>query len=155
MIFCLIVFNLFLIRAREKTPVDNSAATQQNGGQNTPRTPPKRVRFAHDAFNWEGCSSPLPNPPHEVRYRQQPRERPATRLPKTKRRSPGRELSGRQPRGRAATINPKKAGGGKRGRRSCSIPRSKAISRCSNATEGRGKIDPFSPSLEPGFLSPF
>jgi hypothetical protein len=49
-------------RAR-KPPVDNFASTAP------PPDPPKRssLRSRHD--DWEGCSSPLPNPPH---HRQQP-----------------------------------------------------------------------------------
>ena len=134
--------------------MDNSAATQQNGGQNTPRTPPKRVRFAHGAFDWEGCSSPLPNPPHEVRYRQRPRERSATRLPKTQKTVSRKEFERSATTGTVGNNRPEKSQRGKVERRDRLIPRSKAIPRCSNATEGRGKIDPFRSLLDPSFSSP-
>ncbi len=54
---------------------------------------------------------------------------------KPKRRSPGRSSSGRQPRERSAATDPKEASGGKRGRRSRSMPRSKPLRRGSNATK--------------------
>ena len=108
-IFCLIIFNPSLIRAREKTPVDNYAAMQQNGGSKHPRVPQKRVRFAHGAFDWEGCSSPLPNPPRRfatngdhVNGRQHDCRKPKGRSPR--RSSDGRQQPNRKtPAGNRAT----------------------------------------------------
>ena len=114
----------------------------------------KGVRFAHDAFDWEGCSSPLPNPPHEVRYRQQPRERSATRLPKTQKTVSRKEFERTATTGTVGDDRPKRHQRGK-GRTAISFDAPlETASKMLQRYEGRGKIEPFDPSLEQDLSGP-